>query len=64
MVLLRSDYVQLSGYLDVPLDALDSCPDEAVKEWFNEAIRRDKGGLDKSITKRTGRLPPKQSSAV
>ncbi|KAI1937594.1 hypothetical protein LOZ58_000283 [Ophidiomyces ophidiicola] len=46
----------LCGYLDVGVDAFDSCPDNSIKDWYNHAIRRDRGGLDRSITKRTGRL--------
>ena len=48
----------ICGYLDVGVDVLDKCGDEMVKAWYNKAIRRDKGGLDKSRTKRTGRLQP------
>jgi hypothetical protein len=35
---------------------LDSCDDENVRLWFNEKIRRGKGGLDRTtVTKRVGR---------
>lgn len=45
----------ICGYLDVCVDALDGCEDENVKEWYNAAIRRDQGGLDRTRNKRTGR---------
>lgn len=48
----------ICGHLDVSLDALDGCPNDDVKDWFNKTIRRGQGGLDKSITKRTGRPLP------
>jgi hypothetical protein len=35
---------------------LDSCDDESVRSWFNEAIRRGKGGIDRiTVTKRVGK---------
>ncbi|KAI9875801.1 MAG: hypothetical protein M1830_007992, partial [Pleopsidium flavum] len=44
------------GELNVENDALDVCEDADVKSWFNKAIRRDQGGLDRTITKRKGRI--------
>ena len=41
--------------LNVDVDALDACEDEAVKDWYNKNIRRDQGGLNRAINKRTGR---------
>jgi len=39
-------------------DALDFCEDAKVREWFNEAIKRGKGGLDRTTwTKRALRGP-------
>jgi hypothetical protein len=43
------------GMLNVDVDALDACEDEAVKDWYNKNIRRDEGGLNREINKRTGR---------
>jgi hypothetical protein len=37
------------------VDALDDCEDEAVKDWYNKSIRRDQGGLDRTINKWMGR---------
>ena len=34
---------------------LDSCDDERIRLWFNETIRRGKGGLDMTVTKRKGK---------
>jgi hypothetical protein len=46
------------GILMVDDDALDSCEDANVRGWFNEAIRRGKGGLDRTTcTKRALRRP-------
>jgi hypothetical protein len=45
----------ICGYLDVDIDALDGCDDENVKAWYNAALRRDQGGLDRTWTKRRGR---------
>jgi hypothetical protein len=46
------------GMLMVNDDALDSCEDAKVREWFNEAIRRGKGGMDRTTcTKRALRRP-------
>lgn len=39
----------ICGYIDVELDALDGCENEDVKTWYNSAIRRDQGGLDRTI---------------
>jgi len=37
---------------------LDFCEDAKVREWFNEAIKRGKGGLDRTTcTKRALRAP-------
>ncbi|KAI0864158.1 hypothetical protein F4860DRAFT_431950 [Xylaria cubensis] len=47
----------LYGQLMLSNDVLDSSSDEKAKAWFNENIRRDSGGLDRSMTKRRGRLP-------
>lgn len=44
------------GQLNVANDALDGCEDADVREWFNKAIHRARGGLDRSITKRHGRV--------
>jgi hypothetical protein len=43
------------GLLDVDVDALDTCEDERVRDWYNKKIRRDQGGLNRAINKRTGR---------
>ena len=45
----------ICGMLNVDVDALDACEDEAVKDWYNKNIRRDQGGLNRAINKRTGR---------
>jgi len=44
------------GELDVDDDALEVCEDADVKSWFNKAIKRDQGGLDRTVTKRKGRI--------
>ncbi|KAI9772216.1 MAG: hypothetical protein M1840_000965 [Geoglossum simile] len=46
----------ICGMLDVGADALDTCEDEKVGAWYNENIGRDRGGLNKAINKRTGRM--------
>jgi hypothetical protein len=46
----------ICGALNVGVDALDTCEDEGVKSWYNKNIRRDKGGLNRAINKRTGRM--------
>ncbi|KAF1850045.1 uncharacterized protein K460DRAFT_326532 [Cucurbitaria berberidis CBS 394.84] len=44
------------GILMVEDSVLDSCEDESVKLWFNEKIRRGKGGLDRTtVSKRVGK---------
>ncbi|KAF1963105.1 hypothetical protein CC80DRAFT_434559 [Byssothecium circinans] len=44
------------GIVMVEDTILDSCDDESVRLWFNENIRRGKGGLDRTtVTKRVGR---------
>ncbi|KAI1120016.1 hypothetical protein F5Y10DRAFT_259217 [Nemania abortiva] len=48
----------LYGQLMLDDDVLDSITDEKAKDWFNENIRRYSGGLDRSMTKRRGRIPP------
>jgi hypothetical protein len=41
------------GELMVCDDALDSCDEDEVKNWFNESIQRFKGGIDRvTCTKR------------
>ena len=45
----------ICGMLNVDVDALDACEDEAVKDWYNKSIRRDQGGLNRAINKRTVR---------
>jgi hypothetical protein len=45
----------ICGMLNVGVDALDACEDEAVKDWYNKNTRRDQGGLNREINKRTGR---------
>ncbi|KAI9860740.1 MAG: hypothetical protein M1813_005663 [Trichoglossum hirsutum] len=44
------------GMLSVGVDALDTCEDERVRDWYNKNIRRDQGGLNRAINKRTGRM--------
>jgi hypothetical protein len=51
----------ICGHLDVALDALDTCEDEGVRNWFNKNIYRDQGGL-REINKRTGRVEKKRSA--
>ena len=44
------------GILMVEDTVLDSCEEESVRSWFNEKIRRGKGGLDRTtVTKRVGK---------
>lgn len=43
-------------WLDVGVDALDACEDQGVRDWYNENIMRDQGGLNRAINKRTGRV--------
>lgn len=44
------------GMLMVEDTVLDSCDEDSVKAWFNEKIRRGKGGLDRTtVSKRVGR---------
>ncbi|KAF2790583.1 hypothetical protein K505DRAFT_377421, partial [Melanomma pulvis-pyrius CBS 109.77] len=44
------------GLLMVEDTVLDSCDEENVRLWFNEKIRRGKGGLDRTtVSKRVGR---------
>ena len=44
------------GLKDVKDTVLDTCDDETVKKWFNEKIRRGKGGIDKTtVSKRVGK---------
>ena len=45
----------ICGMLNVDVDALDACEDEAVKDWYNKNIRREQGGLDRTINKWMGR---------
>jgi hypothetical protein len=46
------------GYLEVDNDAVDDCPDEAVREWFNEYFGRKReakyGPWDRRVSKRLG----------
>jgi hypothetical protein len=44
------------GILMMENSSLDSCEDEAVKSWFNKAINRENGGIDRSVTKRKGKV--------
>jgi len=44
------------GILMMENSSLDSCEDEAVKSWFNKAINRENGGLDRTVTKRKGKV--------
>ena len=47
------------GILMVEDTVLDSCEEESVRSWFNEKIRRGKGGLDRTtVTKRVGKGQP------
>ncbi|KAM0424921.1 hypothetical protein ACHAPT_009977 [Fusarium lateritium] len=51
---------------DLMLDdgILDNCDDEEVKAFFNELIRKDKGGIDRvTCTKRLGRVGYDESLA-
>jgi hypothetical protein len=44
------------GQLMVSDDVLDSCPDDEVKTWFDTAIRRHAGGIDRmTVTKWVGK---------
>jgi hypothetical protein len=44
------------GIVMVEDTILDSCDEESVRLWFNENIRRGKGGLDRTtISKRVGK---------
>jgi len=44
------------GILMVEDTVLDSCDEESIRLWFNENIRRGKGGLDRTtVTKRVGK---------
>jgi hypothetical protein len=43
------------GHLKAEDSLLGSCDNEEVKQWFNKAIRRYEGGLDRVGDKRTGR---------
>ncbi|KAF2680207.1 hypothetical protein K458DRAFT_434587 [Lentithecium fluviatile CBS 122367] len=44
------------GILMVEDTVLDSCDEESVRLWFNEKIRRGKGGLDRTtVSKRVGK---------
>lgn len=44
------------GRLMLSDNALDSSPDEQAKTWFNDNIRRDSGGIDRTtVTKRVGK---------
>lgn len=46
----------LYGQLMLGDDALDSSSDEPAKTWFNDNIRRDSGGIDRTtVTKRVGK---------
>jgi len=47
------------GMLNVGVDALYTCEDEGVRNWYNKNIMRDQGGLNREINKRTGRLEKK-----
>jgi len=51
------------GLLGVDVDALDNCEDKGVRDWYNKAIRRDQGGLNREINKRTGRVENSSSSS-
>ncbi|KAI9825421.1 MAG: hypothetical protein M1832_001151 [Thelocarpon impressellum] len=55
---LRAWISTMSGYLEVDNDAVDDCPDEAVKEWFSEHYGRKHeakfGPWDRRISKRLG----------
>ncbi|KAJ3535378.1 hypothetical protein NM208_g7150 [Fusarium decemcellulare] len=52
------------GELMVDDDVMDSCQDEAAKNWFNDNIRRFNGGIDRvTFTKRVGRLGYDESLA-
>src|SRR2546423_5355304 len=44
------------GELGIADNALDDCNNEDVKKWFNEAIRRDEGGMNRTLNKRVGRV--------
>lgn len=43
------------GILLVGDTVLDSCEEESIRSWFNENIRRGKGGLNTTVTKRVGK---------
>jgi hypothetical protein len=45
----------ICGLLNVGVDALDTCKDEGVRNWYNKKIRRDQGSLNREINKRMGR---------
>ncbi|POR33269.1 Uncharacterized protein TPAR_06512 [Tolypocladium paradoxum] len=54
----------LYGALTLGDDVLDSCDDEEAKAWFNENIRRLRGGIDRvTYTKRLGRVGYDESLA-
>ena len=46
----------ICGELNVGVDALDTCGDEGVRDWYNKNIRRDQGGLNRIINKRVSRM--------
>ena len=52
----------ICGMLNVGVDALDTCEDEGVRNWYDKNIMRDQGGLNREINKRTGRLEKKRSA--
>ena len=44
------------GILMMENSSLDSCEGGAVRLWFNKAINRENGGLDRTVTKRKGKV--------